>query len=164
MDERYLDKLIEQMKETSEVWDSLSENQKRATVLPKSLYKLTLIGKSSKEYKFKVYPIDVSNGDFFEKIKIMFPQGYSGIYYMTHRYWKNEEFKHKGIYLGLASNLYERLDDHHTVDDTLKYNPNSISVHFVEKNRLENIEKDILDNYEFPINVQLQKNKFRQLP
>ncbi len=105
---------------------------------------LTLKGCSGKEYTFGVYTIDTT----FKAI--------GGVYYISKRTVSNNKGSHHKIYIGITEDLSARFNNHHKASCFKKYNANCISV-LVEniKSNREEIERDLLCNYNFPCNEQL---------
>jgi hypothetical protein len=105
---------------------------------------LTLKGSSKTEYTFKVYPIGTS----FKKL--------GGVYYISKRTESDGKGSHTQKYIGITEDLSSRFDNHHKADCFKKNGANCISVHLCEsEDERQEIEKDLLSNYDCPCNEML---------
>lgn len=102
---------------------------------------INLKGCSGIDYTFDIYPITTA----FKPL--------SGIYYIS-RF--DSAGNHSNIYLGITENLATRFVNHHKRDCFIQHSANCISILLQnsEKRRID-IEEDILCNYSFPCNSQL---------
>lgn len=99
---------------------------------------IILTGCSGNEYSFDIYSFNTT----FKPL--------SGIYYISKR---NQKREHTAIYLGITDDLSSRFNNHHKGDCFVKNGANCISILLENsKERREEIEKDILCNYNFPCN------------
>ena len=108
---------------------------------------LTLKGKSGKEYSFKL-----STFDSFDDVKDGFTG--HGLYVFTKR---SPEGKHNVIYLGMATTLETRFDNHHKKDCIIRNGANCLGVHQMNNSTKESrkeAESDLLAAYNFPCNDQ----------
>ena len=116
----------------------------------KELHKTTtLIGASNKQYRFNLWGFDN-----FDDIKGTFQGG--GLYLFTKREMVDGEYKHTYLYLGMTSNYQTRYDNHHKEADIRNHKSNCIGFYpmsFSTEEEIEEAEKDILNNYDFPCNI-----------
>lgn len=108
---------------------------------------LTLIGKSGKEYTFKL-----STFDSFDDIKDGFTG--HGLYLFTKR---DSECSHKLLYLGMASTLETRFDSHHKKDKLIEEGANCLGVYHMNNSTKESrkeAESDLLAANNFSCNDQ----------
>ena len=108
---------------------------------------LTLKGKSGKEYKF-----DLSTFYSFDDVKDGF-KGH-GLYLFTKR---SSEGSHKKLYLGMASTLETRFDNHHKKDELIAEGANCLGVYHMNNSTRETrkeAESDLLAANNFTCNDQ----------
>lgn len=119
----------------------------------KNLGKTTsLTGQSGKKYSFKLYSFDE-----YEDVKNAW-EHFPALYLFTRRYMSNGAYYHTYLYLGETGDVATRFQSHHKESCIKSHGSNCIGIYpdvpEDEKKRLE-IEKDILLNYQFPCNDQL---------
>lgn len=116
----------------------------------KELHKTTtLIGASNKQYKFNLWGFDD-----FDDVKGTFQGG--GLYLFTKREQVDGDYKHTYLYLGKTLNYLTRYDNHHKEEDLRNLESNCIGFYpmsITAEEKLEEAEKDILSNYNFPCNT-----------
>ena len=108
---------------------------------------LTLTGKSGKDYTFKL-----STFDSFDDIKDGFTG--HGLYLFTKR---DSEGNHEQLYLGMATTLETRFDNHHKKDELIKEGANCLGVYNMNNSTKESrkeAESDLLAAYQFSCNDQ----------
>ncbi len=109
---------------------------------------LKLTGMSGREYLFSLYTFDSFN-DLKNAFKPL-----SAVYVFTKRSYETNDFCHDLIYLGETSNLANRYDQHHKESSIVSHGANCIGLYVFsgsDETRLQ-IEKDLLDAYDFPCN------------
>lgn len=104
--------------------------------------KLTIKGKSNKEYQLDIYSLDTN----FKAI--------GGIYIFTRRYQgKDDKYYHDFIYCGKTEDLSIRFDNHHKEDCIKENNANCISIIAISnEEERTGIEDDILLGNNFSCN------------
>jgi hypothetical protein len=106
--------------------------------------KLSVIGKSIKDYQFVIYAINTK----FEAV--------GGVYIFIELDKEGDKDDHTFIYCGKTNDLSTRFDSHHKADCIKKNNADCICVMFVDsEEERAAIEKDILDGNYFICNEML---------
>ena len=108
---------------------------------------LVLKGKSGKEYSF-----NLSTFDSFDDVKDGF-KGH-GLYLFTKR---NDKAQHTLLYLGMATDLETRFDNHHKRDKITKNGANCLGIYHMNNSTKESrkeAESDILAEHRFSCNDQ----------
>lgn len=104
-------------------------------------------GKSGKQYRFLIY--ELSNEDIKNNISL---NNNGGIYIFCKHIIPNNI---KLIYCGKTHNYMERFENHHKINDIMKYKPNILGILFEDDEDIRTkIEIDILEGNMFICNTQ----------
>ena len=107
---------------------------------------LSVNGRSGQTYTFNQFSFDD-----FDDIKGNLPE-YGGIYIFTHATLGQDQ---DPVYCGKTEDFSTRYYNHHKESFIRRHAANRISIMRVDRISLrDNIEADILENYDFPCNTQ----------
>jgi len=108
---------------------------------------IELEGISGNFYQFELYSFNI---DDFSDLNSLFEEDDCGVYIFTKQ---NKYGKYDLIYCGESTDLSTRFYKHHREDCILRKKADYFGIFYCDRTETKDIEKDILDKYDFLCNT-----------